>query len=288
VRALRACVCAGRLALRVLFEQPDAFELVRAQAFTCWPRVGCAARRAVAGSTCGNLTWPLPLSPPVAVALTQVHLNDLGACESTAYLIKYDSVHGTWAHGSSADADGNTIVLSDTSRAGRALRVPYSRAKEPAALAEAYKAAGVAMVLECTGVFLTRAALAPYFDACGVRKVVVSAPVKDPVPVLNVVVGVNSALYDPAVDHIVTAASCTTNCLAPVVKARARVTRTQRAACARAALVLGLAAGLLPRASREEGLTRYKQPQTHRHNVHNVLTRTGCTHRCRTRAAATR
>ena len=144
---------------------------------------------------------------------TLVHLNDLAAVESIAYLVQYDSVQGTWTH--SARADGDAVLLSS---ADRQLRVAYSAAKEPAALADAYRAAGVQLVLECTGVFLTRAALQPYFDACGVRKVVVSAPVKDPVAVLNIVYGVNHALYDPAVDHIVTAASCTTNCLAPVVQ----------------------------------------------------------------------
>ena len=154
-----------------------------------------------------------------------VHLNDLGACESTAYLLQFDSVHGTWAHAASCADEGDAVVLTDAQRPGRALRVPYSRCKEPAQLAAAYKKAGVALVLECTGVFLDRAALAPYFDACGVRKVVVSAPVKDPQPVLNVVYGVNHALYDHKVDHIVTAASCTTNCLAPVVKARAQRAR---------------------------------------------------------------
>ena len=164
-----------------------------------------------------------------------MHLNDLGAAESTAYLLQYDSVHGTWPH--TATAEGDVIVLSDATRPGRELRVPYSRAKEPAALAAAYTAAGVALVLECTGVFLTRAALAPYFDACKVRKVLVSAPVKDPEPVLNVVYGVNHDAYQPAVDHILTAASCTTNCLAPVVKAReacARAARWRR--CARRAV----------------------------------------------------
>ncbi|GAB4819698.1 hypothetical protein N2152v2_006744 [Parachlorella kessleri] len=76
---------------------------------------------------------------------------------------------------------------------------------------------GVQLLLDCTGVFLTRAQLQPYFDA-GVAKVVVSAPVKDPQPVLNIVYGCNEGLYSAEDDHIVTAASCTTNCLAPVVK----------------------------------------------------------------------
>lgn len=77
---------------------------------------------------------------------------------------------------------------------------------------------GIEMVMECSGVFLTREKLQPFFSD-GVKKVVVSAPVKDPKdPALNIVYGVNHNLYDPSKDHIVTAASCTTNCLAPVVK----------------------------------------------------------------------
>jgi glyceraldehyde 3-phosphate dehydrogenase len=72
------------------------------------------------------------------------------------------------------------------------------------------------VVIDCTGVFKTEAALAPYF-AAGVKKVVVSAPVKDG-DAANIVFGVNHDIYDPARHRIVTAASCTTNCLAPVVK----------------------------------------------------------------------
>lgn len=72
------------------------------------------------------------------------------------------------------------------------------------------------MVIDCTGVFKSEAALQPYFDA-GVKKVVVSAPVKDG-PTANIVYGVNHDTYDAASHQIITAASCTTNCLAPVVK----------------------------------------------------------------------
>jgi len=75
---------------------------------------------------------------------------------------------------------------------------------------------GVDVVIDCTGVFKTEAKLQPYFDA-GVKRVVVSAPVKDG-PTANLVIGVNDDIYDPAQHRIVTAASCTTNCLAPVVK----------------------------------------------------------------------
>eukprot|EP00894_Picocystis_sp_ML_P003417 jgi/Pico_ML_1/53934/g442.t1 len=87
-----------------------------------------------------------------------VHVNEIAVVESSAYLAKYDSVHG---------------------------------------------------------VFLTREKLQPYFDA-GVKKVIVSAPVKE--DVLNIVYGCNDEKYDPKKDHLITAASCTTNCLAPVVK----------------------------------------------------------------------
>eukprot|EP00879_Flechtneria_rotunda_P002492 GHRR01002690.1.p1 GENE.GHRR01002690.1~~GHRR01002690.1.p1 ORF type:complete len:349 (+),score=81.87 GHRR01002690.1:102-1148(+) len=140
-----------------------------------------------------------------------VHFNDLASAESTAYLIQYDSVHGTWA-GHELIGKGNTIIV----KAGnRVVQIPYSQAKSPADLN--YAGLGVQQVWECTGAFLTREALQPYFDK-GVPKVVVSAPVKDPDPVLNVVMGCNDHLYKPDVDHIVTAASCTTNCLAPVVK----------------------------------------------------------------------
>jgi glyceraldehyde 3-phosphate dehydrogenase len=73
----------------------------------------------------------------------------------------------------------------------------------------------VDLVLECSGKFRTAETLAPYF-AAGVKKVIVAAPVK--AGALNIVMGVNDHLYDPLTDHLVTAASCTTNCLAPVVK----------------------------------------------------------------------
>jgi glyceraldehyde 3-phosphate dehydrogenase len=90
----------------------------------------------------------------------------------------------------------------------------------------------VQVVMECTGKFLTTEAIQPQLAHEGVKKVVVSAPVKSD-GILNIVVGCNDHLYDAAKDHIVTAASCTTNCLAPVVKVihenlvRARNTRTR-------------------------------------------------------------
>lgn len=144
-------------------------------------------------------------------AVELVHVNEFpGAGESSAYLVTFDSVHGRWAgHDAQFDAGKSALVVDGEKAVG------YSKKDKPADVD--WAAAGCEVVVECSGVFLTRAALQPYFDQ-GVKKVLVSAPVKEPSdPVLNVVYGVNHALYDPAKDHIVTAASCTTNCLAPVV-----------------------------------------------------------------------
>ena len=137
-----------------------------------------------------------------------MHINEFpGAGESSAYLAKYDSVHGQWPH-ACAFEDGHVVVDG-------AHKISYSTHAAPGDVP--WDEHGVELVLECSGEFLTREKLAPYF-ARGVKKVLVSAPVKDAAdPVLNVVYGVNHASYDPAKDHIVTAASCTTNCLAPVV-----------------------------------------------------------------------
>ncbi|WBL33361.1 ArsJ-associated glyceraldehyde-3-phosphate dehydrogenase [Sinirhodobacter sp. HNIBRBA609] len=120
-----------------------------------------------------------------------------------AHLLEFDSVHGRWPADFSSDADSITID-------GTRLPVHNARRIEDLPLE------GVDVVIDCTGVFKTEAKLAPYF-AAGVKKVVVSAPVKDG-PTANIVFGVNNHDYDPAIHSIVTAASCTTNCLAPVVK----------------------------------------------------------------------
>ena len=126
-----------------------------------------------------------------------------GDAATSAHLLTFDSVHGRWHE---AVADGDAIEVG-----GR--RVAHSRHTSPGAVP--WSEHGVEVVLECSGRFRTLESLQPYFDA-GVRKVIVAAPVKD--GALNLVVGVNDHLYDPAEHPIVTAASCTTNCLAPVVK----------------------------------------------------------------------
>lgn len=141
-----------------------------------------------------------------------VHVNDLCSCDSAAYLVKFDSVHGTWEDKSvEASEDGKSFTVNDST-------VTFSSEKDFTKVD--WKAMGVEMVMECTGKFLKVDTLSPYLSAeqCGVKQVVVSAPVKEK-GALNVVLGCNHNLLDnEAPRTLVTNASCTTNCLAPVVK----------------------------------------------------------------------
>lgn len=134
-----------------------------------------------------------------------VHVNELkGDAETCAHLLEFDTVHGRWRREIAAE-DGAMIVDGK--------KVTVSALATPEEVP--WKDHGVDIVVESSGKFRTPETLNPYFDH-GVRKVVVAAPVKD--GALNVVMGCNDHLYDPQTNHIVTAASCTTNCLAPVVK----------------------------------------------------------------------
>ncbi len=133
------------------------------------------------------------------------HINEIvGGPEAAAHLLVFDSVHGRWPH--DVRAETHAIAVDNA-------RVSFSAEPKPGTVP--WAAHGVDIVLECSGKFRTPEALEPYF-AAGVKKVIVAAPVKS--GALNVVVGVNDHLYEPGVHHLVTAASCTTNCLAPVVK----------------------------------------------------------------------
>jgi len=135
-----------------------------------------------------------------------VHINECaGDAKTAAHLLRYDSVHGIWD--TSINAGDDYIDVAHQ-------RISYSRNTE--ITATAWRELNIDIVLECTGAFKTRAALAPYFDA-GVKKVVVSAPMKESEGAPNIVMGVNQDCYLPTEHNIVTAASCTTNCLAPVV-----------------------------------------------------------------------
>jgi len=151
----------------------------------------------------GRLTVRALLDRP---ELQLVHVNDAFAdAPTSAHLLEFDSVHGRFDAQISTDDDGleiNGCSVSHTSHSAPG-EVPWDDH-------------GVDIVLECSGAFRTTALLEPYFER-SIRSVVVAAPVADE-SVLNVVMGCNDDLYDPAVHRIVTAASCTTNCLAPVVK----------------------------------------------------------------------
>jgi glyceraldehyde 3-phosphate dehydrogenase len=134
------------------------------------------------------------------------HVNELkGDAATAAHLLMFDSVHGRWS--GSAEAEEEALLVEDQ-------RIPYSDAATPGEVP--WAEAGVEVVLECSGRFRTVESLAPYFEQ-GVRKVIVAAPVKEE-GALNVVVGVNDDPEEIGRNDILTAASCTTNCLAPVVK----------------------------------------------------------------------
>jgi glyceraldehyde 3-phosphate dehydrogenase len=133
-----------------------------------------------------------------------VQINDpAGDAATLAHLLSFDSIHGRWAH--EAGSDGDAITIGDK-------RIRTSR---NSAIGET-DWSGCDLVIEASGKMKTRTLLQAYLDQ-GVKRVLVTAPVKEP-GVLNMVMGVNHELYDPAQHRIVTAASCTTNCLAPVVK----------------------------------------------------------------------
>ncbi len=113
-----------------------------------------------------------------------------------------------------ADGDGRFLADDEKSLAMAGRSVSFSEAAAPGEVP--WGDLGCDVVLECTGKFLTPGQLQPYFDR-GVKRVIVAAPVKDEAA-LNIVVGVDDQLYDPQRHRLLTAASCTTNCLAPVVK----------------------------------------------------------------------
>ena len=135
-----------------------------------------------------------------------VHINEYkGGIESASHLLKFDSLHGMWP------------VRIKTERGGLRIgsrKVSFSEKRDPKEVN--WDSIGVDIVLECSGKFRTIKTLAKYFD-CNIKKVIVAAPVNEP-EALNVVVGINDGLYDVHRHKVITAASCTTNCLAPVVK----------------------------------------------------------------------
>jgi glyceraldehyde 3-phosphate dehydrogenase len=145
--------------------------------------------------------------PRAGNRLEVVHLNELkGGAAATAHLLAFDSVQGKWRADIAAEGE-DAIRIGEWrmsfSAHGTAAEIPWGDL-------------GVDLVLECTGKFLTPDTIQGHLDR-GAKRVIVAAPVKVG-GVLNIVVGVNHTQYEPARDRIVTAASCTTNCLAPVVQ----------------------------------------------------------------------
>ena len=140
-----------------------------------------------------------------------VHVNDkAGDAATAAHLLSFDSVHGRW---------NRDVVAADDSFSIEGSRIGWSQTNDPVAVP--WDQAGVELVLECSGQIKTPETLQPYFDQTAIKRVIVACPVKGSVAgadALNIVYGINHHLYEPATHRLITAASCTTNCLAPVVK----------------------------------------------------------------------
>jgi len=134
-----------------------------------------------------------------------VHINEIATdAAGSAHLLNYDSAHGRWHH--KAGEQNGQILINNQS-------IGYSSYK--AVEDFDWGALNVDVVLECTGAFRTRAQLQPYFDQ-GVKQVIVAAPLKEDVK--NIVMGINDDMFVAGEDQLITAASCTTNCIAPVIK----------------------------------------------------------------------
>ncbi len=134
-----------------------------------------------------------------------VHINEIATdAAGSAHLLNFDSVHGRWQH--EAVAEGDSIRVGDQV-------MTYS--SNPAIADTDWGALDVDVVIEATGKFRTREKLQPYLDQ-GVKQVIVAAPMKEGIK--NIVMGINHDIFEPGHDPIITAASCTTNCIAPVIK----------------------------------------------------------------------
>ena len=146
----------------------------------------------------------LAIRPLLASGAKLAFVNDaMGDAAMHAHLLEFDTVHGRWD--AEISHDDSTITIDG-------VKIPFVNTRN----IDELPLDGVDVVIDCTGAFRTNEKLAPYFKA-GVKKVVVSAPVKE-ADAANIVIGVNQDAYDPSEHKVITAASCTTNCLAPVVK----------------------------------------------------------------------
>jgi len=132
-------------------------------------------------------------------------INDLTDTATLAHLLKYDSVHGRYA--GQVSVDGSALVVD-----GHSIKITAE--KDPAKLH--WKDWGVEIVLECTGLFTEGPKARVHIDAGGAKKVLISAPAKG--PDCTLAIGINLETYNPSAHHVISNASCTTNCLAPVAK----------------------------------------------------------------------
>lgn len=149
----------------------------------------------------GRLVFRAALKNP---EVEVVAVNDLSDIKTMAHLLKYDSVHGHLDL--DIGTDGDTLIVADK-------KINFSAFKDPEALP--WKKLGVDVAAECTGLFRDRENATKHLVA-GARKVIISAPASD--PDVTIVMGVNQSKYDPRKHNILSNASCTTNCLAPMMK----------------------------------------------------------------------
>lgn len=134
-----------------------------------------------------------------------VHINEIATdAAGSAHLLNYDSAHGRWQN--KATEENGQVVIGEQ-------RIGYSSHKNIEDFD--WGSLNVDIVLECTGKFRTRTDVQPYFDQ-GVKQVIVAAPFKEGVK--NIVMGINDDIFVAGEDTLITAASCTTNCIAPVIK----------------------------------------------------------------------
>ena len=133
-----------------------------------------------------------------------VHINDLAKTEQMAYLLKYDSVHGNVFY---------DVTFTEDSITALGQTIPCSQIRNPEEIPWGERGADI--VFECTGIFRDRKGAGRHLEA-GARRVIISAPAKD--PDITIVMGVNHQDFDPSKHQIISNASCTTNCLAPVAK----------------------------------------------------------------------
>src|SRR5262245_11456410 len=142
-------------------------------------------------------------------------INDLSTPEQILHLLKYDSAHGPFQHEVQLDNHNKQLILKSAASSSHPtpIQIQLFAEKDPSTLP--WSQIGVQIVHECTGIFTTREKAALHFKG-GAQKVILSAPSKD--ADITLCLGVNANAYEPSQHHVISNASCTTNCLAPVVK----------------------------------------------------------------------